>query len=110
MTRTMKILMNVFSLDFEMPKDINIEGIGVYGSYAKGTNTSDSDIDIWIKSAKQPDEEKIAKFNSDLRRKLGNVKLLILTEDRIERLKKDDPVFYYSLLYGSIILKGDNIE
>ena len=39
MTRTMKILMNVFSLDFEMPKDINIEGIGVYGSYAKGQTT-----------------------------------------------------------------------
>jgi len=84
---------------------------GVYGSWANGTNYEDSDLDIWIKVEKHPGEMKVARISSEIRRVLGrNVQILVLTPERIERLKKEDPIFYYSLVFGSIILFDDGIE
>lgn len=54
---------------------------------------------------------KVARISNEIRRVLGrNVQILVLTPERIERLKKEDPIFYYSLVFGSIILFGDGIE
>ena len=86
-----------------------MRAVGLYGSCAKGTNTESSDIDLWIKVEKI-DEKKIIELTSKLRKKLKNVKVLILDDKKIEELKKNDPVFYHSLYFGSLMLYGEEGE
>jgi len=92
-------------------KKLEAIGCGIYGSCANGTNHEESDIDIWIKVDKHPGEAKVATVSNEIRKLLGrNVQILVLTPERIERLKKEDPIFYYSLVFGSIRLYGEGIE
>ena len=92
-------------------KKLEALGAGIYGSWANGTNYEDSDLDIWIKVSKRPKEIKIATISNEIRKALGrDVQILVLTPERIERLKKEDPIFYYSLVFGSIKLYGEEIE
>ena len=83
-----------------------IKAAGLYGSYAKGENTEESDIDLWIKIDKVKDEE-LAKLSRQLNNKFRNLKILFLTDEKIENLNREDPLFYYSLTFGSIIIYGD---
>lgn len=80
--------------------------IGVYGSFANGTNDKDSDLDIWIKTEKK--EMELRPIIRDLEKQL-NIKVnpLILTKTKIESLKKNDPEFYIRLKLTSI---GDIID
>ncbi len=90
---------------------LNVISAGVYGSWANGTNYEDSDLDIWIKVEKHPGEIKIASLVGEIRKSVGkNVQMLVLTPDNIKRLKKEDPIFYYSLAFGSIVICGETIE
>ncbi len=92
-------------------KKLKISGVGIYGSWANGTNYEDSDLDIWIKVDKRPKEMKIASISAYIRKTLGrNVQILVLTPERIGRLKKEDPIFYFSLVYGSILICGETVE
>lgn len=92
-------------------KKLEALSVGIYGSWAIGTNYEDSDLDIWIKVSRHPGEIKIAAISNEIRKTLKrNVQILILTPERIERLKKEDPIFYYSLVFGSIKLYGEAIE
>ncbi len=114
-TRALKILFNVKKLVdtgiTEIFRRSGVSGAGVYGSWATGTNYEDSDLDIWIKVNKHPGEIKIATISAEIRKILRvNVQILVLTPERLERLKKDDPVFYYSLVFGSIVLYGEAVE
>jgi len=88
----------------------DMKGIGVYGSWASGTNTEDSDIDLWIKSRRVIEEKSLAKIHTFIITKTGSeVSILSLWPGKIEELKKDK-TFYYSLHFGSIILWGENID
>lgn len=92
-------------------KSANVISAGVYGSWANGTNYEGSDLDIWIKVEKHPGETKIAPLVGEIRKKLGaNVQMLVLTPDNIKKMKKEDPIFYYSLAFGSIVICGETIE
>jgi len=94
-----------------MLKKIEALGVGVYGSWSNGSNNEDSDLDVWIKVRKHPSERKVATVSNDVRKILGkNVQILILTPERIDRLKKEDPIFYYSLIFGSMTLYGEAVE
>ena len=84
---------------------------GVYGSWANGSNYEDSDLDVWIKVDRRISESRVASVSNDIRKVLGrNVQILVLSMERIDRLKKEDPIFYYSLIFGSIILFGETLE
>jgi len=111
-TMELKRFLNISELDVsELEKIKDVTGIGVYGSWVSGTNTKESDLDVWIKAKKRPSEKIIAEVQGEIRRKKGyNIHVLALSAERIERLKKEDPVFFYSLAYGSVILWGENIE
>jgi predicted nucleotidyltransferase len=110
LSRAIKILLNVSSLDVGRFHK-SVKGIGLYGSYAKGTNTEKSDIDIWIKVGGIPSEHKIAEMEHGLGKRLGkDVHILVLDRKKLARLKANDPVFYYSLAFGSFILWGEGIE
>jgi len=112
--RSLKIFLNVRKLVeknvVEMLKKVKAS-VGIYGSWASGTNDEDSDLDVWIKFDKHPGEMKVASIANDIRKALGrNVQILVLSQDRIERLKNEDPTFYYSLVFGSILICGEPIE
>jgi predicted nucleotidyltransferase len=86
-------------------------GIGLYGSWANGTNREDSDIDIWVKVKKRVGEEIIARASGQLKRKTRHkAQVMVLDPEKIEQLKKEDPIFYYSLVYGSVVLYGESLE
>ena len=110
MTKSIRIFLNLNMFDKEFFKKYKfIRSAGVYGSFTKGTNTEDSDIDLWILIEKTT-EDKLAKLTNNLKKVFGNVKPLYLTEDKIKLLKNGDTTFYHSLIFGSIVVYGDGIE
>jgi len=95
-------------IDIKIFKKFNfVESVGLYGSCAKGENSEDSDVDIWIK-IKDVNDEKLATLTSLLNKKIKDIKPLFLTDNKIKKIKKDDEIFYHSLSFGSIIIYGDN--
>lgn len=83
-----------------------VKSTGIYGSCAKGENIEDSDVDLWIR-VKDTDEDRLASLTSELNKKIKNVKVLFLTNGKIEKLSKEDPLFYHSLVFGSLIVYGE---
>lgn len=108
--RTIKIMLNLESFDTKIFEKYDfIKSVGIYGSFIKGKNTEESDIDLWILTEKTK-EEYLAKLTNDLKKKNKNIKPLYLTEEKLKILKKEDAVFYYSLVFGSITIHGDELE
>lgn len=109
-TRAVKILLNLNDFDRNLLKKFKfIKGAGLYGSYVKGKNTEESDIDLWVLIDKT-EEETLAKLTKELKKKYGKIKPLYLTKEKIETLKSKDSVFYHSLVFGSINVYGEEIE
>ena len=107
-TKATKILLNITGIDAGIFKKFDfVEAVGLYGSCAKGENTDESDVDIWVK-VKDVSDEKAASLTAVMNKKIKNVKPLFLTTKKIEKMKKDDELFYHSLSFGSIMLYGDN--
>lgn len=106
-TKGAKILLNITGIDTGIFKRFGfVEAAGLYGSCAKGENTDESDVDLWIK-IKDVSDAKAASLTAAMNKKVKNVKLLFLTMRKIEKMKKDDELFYHSLSFGSIILYGN---
>lgn len=82
-----------------------VKAVGVYGSCAKGENTEESDLDVWILINKA-EEAAQAALTSELNKKIENVKPLLLSKAKLEQLKKEDPLFFYALAFGSIAIYG----
>jgi predicted nucleotidyltransferase len=107
-TKATKMLLNITGIDAEIFKKFDfVEAVGLYGSCAKGENTDESDVDIWVK-VKDVSDEKAASLTAVMNKKIKNVKPLFLTTKKIEKMKKGDELFYHSLSFGSIMLYGDN--
>jgi predicted nucleotidyltransferase/predicted DNA-binding transcriptional regulator len=106
LVKGIKILLNIKNTNLNIFKGFSfIQAVGLYGSCVKGENTEDSDIDLWIKVS-DVSEEKLASLTSKLHKEIKNIKPLFLTDKKIEKTKKDDPLFYHSLVFGSIVLYG----
>jgi len=102
-----KILLNVRRIDTRIfGKYPFVTAVGLYGSCARGENTEDSDVDLWVR-VKDVEESKLASLTSEINKKIKNAKLLYLNDKKIEKLRKEDIMFYHSLSFGSIILYGD---
>ncbi len=105
-TRAIKIFLNIVSFDASLLKKFKfVKAAGLYGSLVKGTNTEESDIDLWIIIDKT-NEENLARLTNQLKKKYVSIKPLYLTKEKIETLKKEDAVFYHSLVFGSINVYG----
>lgn len=107
--RLLRILFNLqlFS-DFYFGKYPFVRGAGIYGSCTKGENTEDSDIDIWIKIDKT-DERDLAKVTGSLKKLSGRISPLYLSGEKLRVLRDEDPIFYSSIVLGSIRLYGEDI-
>jgi predicted nucleotidyltransferase len=102
-----KILLNIRKIPVSLFRKYPfVKSAGLYGSCAKGENNEESDIDLWVK-VDDVSEEKLASLSSGLNKKLEKLKLLFLTDKKIEKLKKEDELFYHSLAFGSITIYGD---
>lgn len=107
-TRALKRLLNLENLIWDDISPKWAKSAGLYGSWASGTNTEQSDVDVWIKVASYPTEEEL----NQLYKKIKNittteVNMLILTKEKLEQIKKIDPPFYHSLQKNSLLLKGE---
>ncbi|WP_456321599.1 nucleotidyltransferase domain-containing protein [Palaeococcus sp. (in: euryarchaeotes)] len=110
--KSLKILLNTYRLKNLLSKfrEPWMKSLGVYGSYAKGENRRESDIDIWILTDQMPSIEKTAYLQGRLRGEIGrDIDLLILTPDKLKRIRQNDPIFYYSIVFGSILIWGEDI-
>lgn len=105
--KSLKIMLNIEGIHTNIFRRHKfVKAAGLYGSCAKGTNTNSSDTDLWIKINKT-DNDKLAKLTSGLRKNIKNVKILILDDKKLETLKKEDPLFYHSLFFGSVTVYGE---
>lgn len=50
---------------------------------------------------------KQSKLTADLRKNIKNVKPLLLNNEKIKKIKEEDPIFYHSLYFGSILIYGE---
>jgi predicted nucleotidyltransferase len=107
--RTLKILFNLNQFSgFYFKKYPFIKGVGLYGSCAKGENSESSDVDIYVK-VERSEEENLAKLTRALKNESSKISPLYVTEEKLEVLKKDDPIFLYSLIFGSIRIYGEDL-
>jgi len=106
-TKGIKVLLNIESIDIRLfRKFLFVDSVGLYGSCAKGENNTDSDIDIWIK-IKATSDENLALLSSLVHRNPANSKILFVTGEKIRKMQEEDELFYHSLVFGSIVLIGD---
>lgn len=107
LVKGVKILLSVRRIDTRIfSKYPFVTAAGLYGSCARGENTEDSDMDLWVR-VKDVEERKIAPLTSEINKKIKNAKLVFLSDKKIENLRKEDVMFYHSLAFGSIILYGN---
>ena len=101
-----RVLLNVRHININIFKKYSfVRTAGLYGSCAKGDNLEDSDIDLWIK-VDDISDGKLASLTSEINKKIIGAKIIFLTDKKIAKLKKEDELFYHSLVFGSIILYG----
>lgn len=108
--KAIKILLNLAGFDPRLLKKYRfVRSAGLYGSFVKGENTEESDIDLWVLVEKAREED-LAKLTSELKRTYRNIKPLYLTREKLALLKREDAVFYYSVVFGSITVYGEKLE
>lgn len=106
-----KRLMNIELLTENIDLPDWAGAIGVYGSFARGTNMLESDIDLWvfIPEYAQDYELKTAELEKKIRDRTGyETHILILTDDKLEHLKNHDSPFYTNLTNTSVIIKSES--
>jgi len=88
-------------------KELNKMGVvGIYGSFARGTDGKDSDIDLFVFTCAKEIKirEIVNKLSKELRREIN---LLILNKQKLEDLNKNDYEFYMRLRLESVMFNGD---
>ncbi len=84
-------------------------GIGIYGSWAGGTNTTESDLDLWVLvDTASPDTEiRAVELEGTITAHTRcEVNIFILTPDRVRYLRENDRPFYTALITGRLTLAG----
>lgn len=107
--RGVKSLINLYKLKNSKtyPKLAALGQIGIYGSYAQGSDDPTSDIDMWIHS-QETNLRQVLPLIKELEQELKKtVNVLILTDRLIKRYIKEDPEFYIRLKLTSKFLDGD---
>ncbi len=108
--KALKILLNLNRFNWKFFEEFDfVRGAGLYGSFVKGGNTEDSDIDLYV-LVEESEEENLAELTGKLNELDERINPLYLTEDKIKHLKNEDAVFYHSLVFGSINIYGVGIE
>ena len=108
-TVAVKRLLNIDLVTGVFKKPAWASGIGMYGSWAEGTNMETSDIDLWVYCENLPSGTMVAELERGISRTLSaEVHVLILTHDKIAAMKRSDEPFYQSFVKQSITLDGES--
>ena len=84
------------------------KSVGVYGSVAEGTVDKKSDIDLWAVVGKKMLLMKAGRLRLALSNELGReVSIRFLTKEDVQKLRREDSIFYSELDYKSKILSGE---
>lgn len=111
LTRQIKILININRARSIISLPPWARGIGLYGSWAGGTNTTESDLDIWITADTLPEQLVIASLERTWRKNCScELHLLILTPEKIQALKTRDQPFSASFLRSAITIEGTGYD
>ena len=87
----------------ELPWDVS-ETIIVFGSYAKGTERRESDIDVLIVSN---EKEKVESAITSLKRRYGlHIHAIIVPRAEFAKIKKENKELWESLITHGILFKG----
>jgi len=108
-----KRFLNIVLLDEHLPSPEWAKGIGIYGSWARGTNTRESDLDLWIlvDTYSRDLEFQVAGFQHELAHVLGyEVHTLILTREKVSELSRKDAPFYEEFRRDSVVIRGEGID
>jgi len=109
-TRAVKLLLNISRIEMGALHRDWLTGLGIYGSWAQGTNTLESDIDVWIKVDENPGEMELARLQNQIKEMLSSeVNTITITPEYLKTLRQDEP-FFHSLIRTSYTLIGDGIE
>lgn len=104
LTKQIKSLLNLNSLlSTKAVEALKKEGkLLLYGSYARGEDDGESDIDLLLLSKKSEMElrQKIRTLEQEMERK---VSLLIMNQEELERLKMRDPEFTSRVQHAIIL-------
>ena len=88
LVKAIKILLNIKRINTAIFKKYPfVESVGIYGSCTRGENTEGSDIDLWIK-VRSAEEERLASLNSELNRKIKDIKVLFFNRKKAEKLNQ----------------------
>lgn len=110
LTKAIKVMLNLNVLKWEEITPSWAQSAALYGSWASGRNTSESDVDIWIKTTKIPSTIELNQLYEKLEDKTpSDIHILILTDEKLKDLKLNDPPFYHSLMNSSLLLEGEPI-
>ena len=110
-SRAIKLLLNLERIDLSALSLGSAKGLGLYGSWARGTNHQESDLNVWIRADSLPPESMLARLQKDLSQQADSeVNLLVLTPEKLERLTREDKPFYNSLVMSSVTLIGESLE
>ena len=103
-----KALINISKIiNSKTYKRINKIGIiGIYGSYAHGSDDKESDVDLLILTDRKELElrEMIRELEKELSKKINP---LILTRQKLNNLERENKEFYIRLKLTTTILNGD---
>ena len=109
LTVSVKRLLNIDLVTSIFKKPVWAMGIGMYGSWAEGTNTEESDIDLWLYGENLPSGTAVAELERGISRAFSaEVHILVLNSDKITAMKKTDEPFYRSFVRQKITLEGES--
>jgi predicted nucleotidyltransferase len=104
-----KHLLNIDRITAVFKKPAWASGTGMYGSWADGTNTEESDIDLWVYCENMPSGIMVAELEREISRALSaEAHVLVLTREKIASMKGSDEPFYRSFVKQSITLEGES--
>jgi predicted nucleotidyltransferase len=110
-TAAIKRILNIDRILVFFKKPAWARGTGMYGSWAEGTNTEESDLDLWIFVKESPAGTAVAETERTVSRALSvEVHLLVLSREKIESMKKSDEPFYRLFSRQSVTLEGESPE
>jgi len=111
LTRAVKVILNLDRLMPVISLPEWADGIGIYGSWATGTNTRESDLDLWVFGRTYPGEASLGELISILTGNLGvEVHLLFLSPQKLGDLEGEDPPFYHAFMRSAIVLRGKGFD
>ena len=111
--KIVKLVLNLrklLEMDFDkLLKKYKLRSIGVFGSYMKGEDKPESDVDIWILADRRIPQRGLASIRKELQKMFGrDVDILVISKEVLSEMRKKNSPLFYDIIH-SVVLAGDTI-